>query len=250
MNKTRLSPELEMVEIYHHYDPQHSENQKVQIMASFLAWPEVYREQLVRVLGEEKALDIWKDGDTITPHTLVDTRCAWVAESIDRLKECTNMEQQFDILSRVALIRPIEEITKFKRIYEETGDIDDDEPNKHGIVRTKLVNGHFATFERQKGGVLSPEPGCMAGRHPCIAPDESFLIFDSYTIDPPGGHAHLFICFRQSDGSWGKAESLSKMLESERNIAASLSPDGKYLFFRAESDIYWISTKIFNQLKK
>jgi glyoxylase-like metal-dependent hydrolase (beta-lactamase superfamily II) len=138
--------------------------------------------------------------------------------------------------------------TKDGTIY--VGDIDDDDPNKHGIVRTKLVNGHFDTFERQKGGVLSPEPGRMAGRHPCIAPDESFLIFDSYTIDPPGGHAHLFICFRESDGSWGKAESLSKILESERNIAASLSPDGKYLFFRAESDIYWISTKIFNQLKK
>jgi len=54
MDKTGLSPELEMVEMYHHYDPQHSENQKVQIMASFLAWPEVYREQLVRVLGEER----------------------------------------------------------------------------------------------------------------------------------------------------------------------------------------------------
>jgi effector-binding domain-containing protein len=123
MNKTGLSPELEMVEIYHQYDLQHSGNQKIQVMASFLAWPEVYKEHLIRVLGEERALDIWRDGDTMTPHTLVDKRCTWVAESIEKLKKCTNMEQQFDILSRVALIRPIEEITKFKRIYEETRDI-------------------------------------------------------------------------------------------------------------------------------
>jgi len=129
-------------------------------------------------------------------------------------------------------------------------DINYEDGKKHGIARTKLVNGHFETFERQKGGVLSPEPGRMTGRHPCIASDESFLIFDSYTIDPPWGHAQLFICFRKSDGSWGKAKNLSEILESERNIAASLSPDGKYLFFRAESDIYWISTKIFDQLKK
>jgi hypothetical protein len=90
----------------------------------------------------------------------------------------------------------------------------------------------------------------MAGSHPCIARDETFLIFDSYTIDPPGGHAHLFICFRESDGSWGKATDISEILESEGNIAAYISPDGQYLFFRADSDIYWVSTKILDQLKK
>jgi|GEM_PF-543307 len=129
-------------------------------------------------------------------------------------------------------------------------DQDDEDFSKHGIARTKLVNGRFGPFERQKGGVLSPAPGRMSGRHPCVAPDESFLIFDSYTIDPPGGAAQLFISFRENDGSWGKATNLSEILESERNIAASLSPDGQYLFFRAESDIYWVSTKIFDHLKR
>lgn len=123
MNKTGLSPELELVEIYHHSDSQSSQTQKIQVMASFLAWPEVYREQLVRVLGEGRARKIWTGGEKIRPHTLVDERCAWVAESINRLKEYTNVEQQFDILSRVALIRPIEGITKFKRLYEKTRDI-------------------------------------------------------------------------------------------------------------------------------
>jgi glyoxylase-like metal-dependent hydrolase (beta-lactamase superfamily II) len=129
-------------------------------------------------------------------------------------------------------------------------DIDYEDQKKHGIARTKLINGRFGPFERQKGGVLSPAPGRMPGRHPCIAPDESFLIFDSYITDPPGSQAKLFICFRESDGSWGKAINLSKILDSDRNIAASLSPDGKYLFFMAESDIYWVSTKIFDHLKK
>jgi len=128
-------------------------------------------------------------------------------------------------------------------------DQDDEDFSKHGIARTKLVNGRFGPFERQKGGVLSPAPGRMPGRHPCIAPDESFLIFDSYIIDPPGGAAQLFISFRDGDGSWGKATNLSQILESERNIAASLSPDGKYLFFTAGPDIYWVSTKIFDHLK-
>lgn len=129
-------------------------------------------------------------------------------------------------------------------------DIDYADGNKHGVARTELVNGLFGPFERQKGGVLSPAPGRMSGRHPCIAPDESFLIFDSYTIDPPGGNAKLFICFRESGGTWGKAANISEILETEGNIAASLSPDGKYLFFSAEGGIYWVSTEIFKGLKE
>jgi hypothetical protein len=138
--------------------------------------------------------------------------------------------------------------TKNGIIYVTDNDYED--WKKYGIARTKLVNGWFGPFERQKGGVASPAPGRMAGSHPCIAPDENFIIFDSYTIDPPGGYSQLFICFRESDGSWGKAANISELLETEGNIAASLSPDGKYLFFEAESDIYWVSTKIFDQLKK
>ena len=129
-------------------------------------------------------------------------------------------------------------------------DQDDEDFSKHGIARTKLVNGRFGPFERQKGGVLTPAPGRMSGRHPCIAPDESFLIFDSYTIAPPGKDAQLFICFRESAESWGKAINLGQMLENEGTIAASLSPDGKYLFFSAASGIYWVSTKIIDGLKK
>ena len=68
--------------------------------------------------------------------------------------------------------------------------------------------------------------------------------------DSVGGYVRLFICFRESEGSWGEAINLSRLLESEGNIAASLSPDGKHLFFLAESDIYWVSTKIFDRLKK
>lgn len=123
MRKTGLSPELEMVEIYKDYNSDRTVPQQIQVMAAFLAWPEVYREQLERVLGKAVAAEIWQDGEKMTPHTLVDERCAWVAETIGRLKKRTTPEQQFDILSRVALIRPIEDVMKYKKMYQETGDI-------------------------------------------------------------------------------------------------------------------------------
>ena len=75
------------------------------------------------MLGPELTAEIWKGGKNITPFTLVDDRAAWVAQSLTRLKQHTNEEEQFDILSRVALVRPIEDVMKYKKIYDETGDI-------------------------------------------------------------------------------------------------------------------------------
>ncbi len=118
MGQRGLSPELELVEVYHRRDLANRGNDEIEVMASYLAWPEVFRAQLVRVLGDRAAAEIWQGGQTITPHALVDERCAWVAASIARLKARTNEEQQFDILSRVALVRPPEDIASYKRIHD------------------------------------------------------------------------------------------------------------------------------------
>ena len=44
-----------------------------------------------------------------------------------------------------------------------------------GICRYRLVNGKYSDREHLQGGVNSPSPGA----HPCIPPDESYIIFDS-----------------------------------------------------------------------
>ena len=123
MNQVGLSGELELVEVFHRYDPDNPDNQRIESMASYLPWPEAYRKELDRVLGEEIAAVVWEGGERITPYTLVDERCQWVTASIERLKQHSSLEQQFDVLSRVALVRPPEDIEKHKRIFEETGDI-------------------------------------------------------------------------------------------------------------------------------
>ena len=123
MNRVGLAPELELVEIYHSYDPENQDDNVIEIQASFLAWPEIYREQLLRVLGPALTEEIWADGEQITPFTLVDERVEWVADSLGRLKQHTTQDQQFDILSRVALVRPVEDTQKFKKIYADTGDV-------------------------------------------------------------------------------------------------------------------------------
>ncbi|MBN2382769.1 hypothetical protein JXQ70_07795 [bacterium] len=119
MNKVGLSPELELVEIYHNWTPDKPSEMKIENMASYLAWSEVYQQQLIRVLGREHAASIWLGGEKISPFTLVDERANWVKQTIDQLKKVTTVDQQFDILSRVALVRPSEDVLKYKAIYEQ-----------------------------------------------------------------------------------------------------------------------------------
>jgi len=121
MNRVGLAPELELVEIYHDYNPGNEAANQIEVRGAFLAWPEIYKQQLIRVLGEELANEIWEGGEAITPFTLVDKRAAWVGRSLERLKRYSDQDQQFDILSRVALVRPAEDTAKYRAIYDESG---------------------------------------------------------------------------------------------------------------------------------
>jgi hypothetical protein len=78
---------------------------------------------------------------------------------------------------------------------------------------------------------------------PCIAPDESFLIFTRR--DNSTRKTDLYISFRSDDGSWTTAVELEPGINSDENdLCPSLSPDGKYMFFLSTRDgnsrIYWV----------
>lgn len=96
-----------------------------------------------------------------------------------------------------------------------------------------------------------------AGRwtaHPFIAPDESYLIWDS---EREGGYgdSDLYVSFRQKDGSWGPAVNMGGEINDEReNIYGTVTPDGRYLFFhtyleKGKSNIYWVDAQILEELR-
>ena len=149
MNRVGLSSELELVEIYHQYDPNDESANQIEAQISFLAWPEVYWEQLVRVLGTDLAKEIWTGGKEVTPFTLVDDRAKWVGETLERLKRHTDQDQQFDILSRVALVRPCEDTAKYKAMYEDSG----------GSIEAILDAQNKALSDTRTGGFIDP-PWC------------------------------------------------------------------------------------------
>ncbi|WP_193164869.1 TolB family protein [Microbulbifer hainanensis] len=96
--------------------------------------------------------------------------------------------------------------------------------------------------------------------HPFIAPDESYIVWDSVR---QGGHgsSDLYISFRAVDGSWGPAINMDDKIntDSAENYA-SVSPDGKFLFFdrrdderingkKRHVDIYWVDAQIIDELR-
>lgn len=92
---------------------------------------------------------------------------------------------------------------------------------------------------RNREGELQPPemvPLLVAGNYPgvgnpCIAQDESFIIF---VAEGEVGGADLFIA-RRDRGSWRPAQNLGAGVNSEFNdYAPSISPDGRYLFFTSE----------------
>ena len=83
----------------------------------------------------------------------------------------------------------------------------------------------------------------------CISPDNKIMIVHS---DKPGefGTWDLYISFRDKDGNWRELLNMGNVMNTDQPEAnATFSPDGKYIFFSRGEDIYWVSTKIIEELR-
>lgn len=90
--------------------------------------------------------------------------------------------------------------------------------------------------------------------HPFIAPDESYLIWDSERAGG-FGDTDIYISYRQKDGSWGPAINMGDNVNSDKaEFYASVTPDGKYILFnrgmddKGNIDIYWVDAQIIDAL--
>ena len=143
-----------------------------------------------------------------------------------------------------------------------------------GIMRlTSSAQGTFVFDDYKSGDVIrmsvlkdgerqEPEimgPAVNSGEwtaHPFIAPDESYLIWDSER-EGGFGESDLYISFRQDDGSWGPAINMGEAVNSDKwDAFASVTPDGKYILFNRgvdpdndNVDIYWVDASIIETLR-
>jgi Tol biopolymer transport system component len=99
------------------------------------------------------------------------------------------------------------------------------------LSKVTLTDRRFSAFENIAAGV-----------HPAIAPDGSYLVSDD-------GNGNFRVRFRRADGSWDAAKDLTKQGLPVSASIASISPDGKYIFYTEKGDLYWVSTDVIKSLK-
>ncbi len=141
------------------------------------------------------------------------------------------------------------------------------------IFKSELKDNHH-----QKRILLADIINYPNAATPCIAPDESFIIFTSMNRKDGFGGGDLYVSFKDEKEEWTNPQNLGSTINSTFNdYFPSLSPDGKYLFFvsdrghiwsysqkkktykeminlyqssgNGKNDIYWVNTSFLDQLK-
>jgi hypothetical protein len=130
---------------------------------------------------------------------------------------------------------------------------DEFKADKTGDIRySRLVDG-----EHEEPKLLDEKINGGSSFHPFIAPDESYLIFDSKR-EGGYGDSDLYISYRLQDGSWSEAINLGDRINTSAwEASASVTPDGEYLFFNRNMnptsyenvDIFWVDAHVVETLR-
>lgn len=123
-----------------------------------------------------------------------------------------------------------------------------------GIIRYSRLTDGKREAPRPFGKVINSG---TFNAHPFLAPDESYVIWDSQR-EGGFGNSDIYISFRQPDGSWGPEINLGAAINTAAwEAAATVTPDGKYLFFNRNMgsdsfenvDIFWVDARVLEDLR-
>jgi len=114
------------------------------------------------------------------------------------------------------------------------------------IYRSRFVEGSHQEPENL-GAAINSE----GGEHtPFIAPDESYIIFTSMGPVAGGGEFRFLVSYSRPDGTWTTPEALSgEILDVEFSLCPSITPDGKFMFFIGERDIWWVRADFIESMR-
>ena len=142
------------------------------------------------------------------------------------------------------------------------------------IYRAEMVDGSYQAPENLGAPInTSGNEGDVL-----VAPDESFLVFNSHGHGSAEGDSGLWISFRSEDGGWLPPHNMGRYMAGDpTDYCPMLSPDGRYLFFSSNrfdsdyvgkdldyvtlreinrgpgggfSDVYWVDASIIEQARK
>jgi hypothetical protein len=142
------------------------------------------------------------------------------------------------------------------------------------IYRSRLINGVYQQPEKLGRNVNIGR----ARYNSFVAADESYIIVPAYGMPDSYGATDYYISFRDTLDNWSQPINLGPTINTScsREWSASVSPDGRYLFFMSDqmggnslehlsveslhnfhnspqngnTDIYWISATIIDELRE
>jgi len=119
--------------------------------------------------------------------------------------------------------------------------------NAGNICRSQYSNGTY------QSRVILPKPvnyfGSQTWGDPWVSPGETYMIFKS--IRPGGfGQNDLYISYRKPDGTWTNPKNLGNVINNSGNeTSGDITPDGLYMTYGRNNDLYWVSTSFVDSLR-
>jgi len=118
------------------------------------------------------------------------------------------------------------------------------------ICKSTYQNGAYAevdTLPRPINGMNLV--GTEVWGDPYVSPAEDLMIFRSNREAGYGG-SDLYITFKTKAGDWSPPQNLGpKINTASDELGGDLTPDGKYLTFGRDGDIYWVSADFVDRMR-
>ena len=109
-------------------------------------------------------------------------------------------------------------------------------PTESGFAEPQRLSGEALTTAYEADGFL--------------ARDGSYVLFASTRRAGAGG-SDIYVSFRGDDGMWSRAIALGLGVNTPaKEFTPSVSPDGRYLFYSGDQDIYWVDASVIDEAKQ
>ncbi|ALU41848.1 hypothetical protein [Pseudoalteromonas rubra] len=140
-----------------------------------------------------------------------------------------------------------------------TGRLTDFNQARNGdLIFTNTKERKMYIAENNAGRISTPRPMDIAfGIHGFMSPENDYLLVNArHRKDTKRKDSDLFVYFRKKEGGWSEPINLGADINTPYfETVPRVTPDGKYLFFGRYnepgdiSNIYWVSTRVIDELK-
>ena len=115
------------------------------------------------------------------------------------------------------------------------------------ICRCQYSNGAY------QNRVILPIPinhiGAPTWGDPFVSANESYMILKSIREEGYGQN-DLYIAYKKSNGTWTNPKNLGNIINTPGDeTSGDITPDGLYMTYGRNSDLYWVSTAFIDSLK-